>query len=63
MTPTEFQLRQYVIRLKGLALHYIPDTDLKRYDGLFNAIEATFEEMDSRNKHMMKKAREVHNPE
>ncbi len=61
MTPTEFQLRQYVIRLKGLALHYIPETDLKAYDGFFNAIEATFDEMDGQNKHMMKKAREVHN--
>jgi hypothetical protein len=46
MTPTEFQLRQYVIRLKGLALHYIPSKELKAYDGLFDAIDATLEEMD-----------------
>lgn len=53
MTPTEFQLRQYVIRLKSLVLHYVPQGEISRYNGLLNAIDATFDEMDSKNKHMM----------
>lgn len=48
MTNHEFQLRQYVIRLKGLVIHYVPETDLKAYDGLLNAIDATLDEMDSK---------------
>lgn len=46
MTNHEFQLRQYVIRLKSLVLHYVPENELKAYDGLLNAIDATFDEMD-----------------
>jgi hypothetical protein len=46
MTQTEFQLRQYVIRLKGLLVHYAPEEDLKKYSGLLNAIDATLEEME-----------------
>lgn len=57
MTPTEFQLRQYVIRLKYLVVHYVPESEISKYDGLLNAIDATFEEMDSKNKHMMKNSK------
>ncbi len=48
MTNHEKQLRSYVIRLKSLALHYVPEKELKAYDGLFNAIDATLDEMDSK---------------
>lgn len=48
MTNHEFQLRQYVIRLKGLFVHYVPQKDLKAYDGLLDAIDATLAEMDAK---------------
>lgn len=54
MTPTEFQLRQYVIRLKSLVVHYVPENEIGKYSGLLDAIDATFEEMDNKNKYMMK---------
>jgi len=50
MTPTEFQLRQYVIRLKSLVVHYVPENEIDKYSGLLDAIDATFEEMDNNNK-------------
>jgi hypothetical protein len=46
MTKSEFELRQYVIRLKGLLVHYAPEEDLKKYSGLLNAVDATLEEME-----------------
>lgn len=46
MTQTEFQLRQYVIRLKGLFIHYVPDEDINKFTGLLNAIDATLEQME-----------------
>ncbi len=46
MTNREFQLVQYIIRLRGIVLHYASPSAIDAAHGLLAAIDATLENRD-----------------
>jgi hypothetical protein len=48
MTNHEFELRQYVIRLRGIIAHHADPSAIRAAQGLFDAIDATLEQMDTK---------------